>query len=106
EAGRELQLGDNANNMRTDYVRYSITSSVIAHVDLGADFGVNVGEESGGPAGFDETFTYYEAGVHAGWQFRKHWRAEAGYDFLVKDSDLPLRDFQRNEVTTDVVWNF
>jgi hypothetical protein len=106
EAGRELQLGDNANNMRTDYVRYSITSSVIAHVDLGADFGVNVGEESGGSSGFDETFTYYEAGVHAGWQFLKHWRAEAGYNFLVKDSDLPLRDFQRNEVTTDVVWNF
>lgn len=106
EAGRELQLGENANNMRTDYVRYAITSPIIAHVDLGADVGVNVAEESGGPSGFDEKFTYYDAGLHAGWQFRKHWRAEVGYEFLLKESDLPLRDFHRNMVTMDVVWNF
>jgi hypothetical protein len=106
EAGRETLLGDNANNMKTIYARYAITSPAIAHVDLGANVGVNVAEEYGGPSGYDEKFTYYDAGLHAGWQFRKHWRAELAYEFLLKESDLALRDFHRNRVTADVVWNF
>jgi hypothetical protein len=106
EAGRELLLGDNANNIKTIYVRYSISSSIIAHVDLRADTSVNVAEEYGGPSGFDEKYTYYGAGLHAGWQFRKHWRTDLGYEFLLKESDLPLRDFHRNQVSLDVVWSF
>lgn len=106
EAGRQLLLGENANNMKTIYVRYAIDSPIIAHVDLGVNVGVNVAEEYGGPSGFDEKFTYYDAGFHAGWQFRKHWRAELGYEFLLKESDLPFRDFHRNRITMDMVWNF
>lgn len=106
EAGREHLLGDNANNMSTDYIRYVISSPIIAHVDLRATAGVNVAEESGGPSGFDEKFTYYDAGFQAGWQFAKHWRAEFGYQYLLKNSDLADRDFQRNRVTGDVVWTF
>jgi hypothetical protein len=106
EAGRETLLGDNANNMKTIYARYAIDSPAIAHVDLGANIGVNVAEEYGGPSGFDEKFTYYDAGLHTGWQFRKHWRVELGCEFLLKESDLALRDFHRNLVTADVVWNF
>lgn len=106
EAGREHDLGDNANNLKTDYARYAITSPIVAHMDLGANISVNVAEESGGSSGFDEKFTYYTAGFQAGWQFRKHWRAELGYEFLLKDSDLALLDFQRDRVTLDVVWNF
>jgi hypothetical protein len=106
EGGREIVLGDNANNMKTVYARYAITSPIIAHVDLGANAGVNVAEEYGGPSGYDEKFTYYDAGCRAGWQFRKHWRTELAYEFLLKESDLALRDFHRNRVTADVVWNF
>jgi hypothetical protein len=106
EAGREHLLGDNANNMSTDYVRYLISSPIVAHVDLQFHGGVNVAEESGGPTGFDEKFTYYDFGFQAGWQFHKHWRAEFSYDYLLKNSDLADRDFQRNRVTGDVVWTF
>ena len=106
EAGREHLLGDNANNLKTDYARYHITSPIVANVDLGANVSVNVAEESGGPSGFDEKFTYYTAGFQVGWQFRKHWRAELGYELLLKESDLALRDFQRDRVTVDVLWNF
>lgn len=106
EAGRENLLGENANNMRTDYVRYSISSPVIAHVDLGANISANWAEEYGGPSGFDEKFTFYDAGFQVGWQFRKHWRWELGYEFELKESDLAFRDFHRNRVTTDVGWNF
>ncbi|HEX4644494.1 MAG TPA: hypothetical protein VH598_02685 [Verrucomicrobiae bacterium] len=106
EAGREHLLGDNANNLRTHYLRYVISWPIMAHVDLRANAGVNAAEESGGPSGFDERFTYYNFGFQAGWQFRKHWRAEAGYQYLLKNSELADRDFQRNRLTADVVWEF
>jgi hypothetical protein len=106
EVGRELLLGDNANNMKTIYARYSISSPIVRHVDLGANASVNVAEEFGGPAGFDEKFTYYGFGVRAEYQFRKHWWTDLAYEFYLKESDLPLRDFHRNEVSWDVVWSF
>jgi hypothetical protein len=106
EGGRELELGENANNMRSIYARYSIASPIIAHVRLTGHAAVNVAEESGGPSGFDEKFTYYTAGAKATWFFSKHWHAEAGYEFKLKESDLSLRDFTRNQVTIGAGWNF
>jgi hypothetical protein len=104
KAGHEYFLGDNANNLRNTYVRYSIASPIVAHVDLAANASLNVGEEFGGP--FDEKFTYFGAGFQAGWQFHKHWRTELGYEFLRKLSDLPLRDFLRDRVTLAAIWSF
>ncbi|MDE3066492.1 MAG: hypothetical protein KGJ60_02975 [Verrucomicrobiota bacterium] len=106
EVGRKLLLGDNANNLKTVYARYSISSPIVRHVDLGAHVSVNVAEEYGGPSGFDEKFTYYGGGLSVGYQFAKHWRADLGYEFLLKESDLALRDFHRNQVGLDVVWTF
>jgi hypothetical protein len=106
EAGRELQLGANANNLRTVYCRYSISSPIIRNVELGANASINVGEEYGGPSGFDENFTYYGAGLQLRWDFAKHWWTDLGYEYLQKESDLPFRDFQRNLVSVDVIWSF
>ncbi|MDB6018449.1 MAG: hypothetical protein JWR19_2938 [Pedosphaera sp.] len=103
-AGRELLLGDNANNMKTTYVRYTISSPVVAHVDLGASASVNVAEEFGGV--FEEKFTYYEAGVRVGYQFHKYWRADLSYEFRLKESDLAPRDFHRNQVTLAASYTF
>ena len=104
EGGRKNILGDNANDLRTTYALYSITSPVVAHLDLGANVSVNVAEEYGGPSGYDENFTYSEAGFQAGWQFHKHWRVELGYEFLLKASDLAGRDFERDRVTVALAW--
>ncbi|MGH7992444.1 MAG: hypothetical protein ACREDQ_02935 [Limisphaerales bacterium] len=106
EAGRDLLLGANANNLRTVYAKYSISSPIIRNVELGANASVNVAEEYGGPSGFDEQFTYYGVGLQMRYQFAKHWRTDLGYEFLLKESDLPLRDFNRNQVNLDVVWSF
>jgi hypothetical protein len=107
EGGHETLLGDgNANNIRITYMRYSIESPIVEHVDLGAHFSVNYAEEYGGPSGYDERFTYYEAGFKGGWQFHRNWRAELGYQYLLKNSDLAGSDFQRNMVTVAVVWKF
>jgi len=102
--GRETLLGDNANNLRTTYVRYSISTPVFAHVELGANASADFAEEFGGA--FKEKFTYYRAGLHLGYQFHKYWRTDLAYEYLVKDSDLPLRDLRRNRVSLDVSFRF
>jgi hypothetical protein len=104
--GHETLLGDNANNMRTTYARYSISSPIIRNVELEGNVSVNFAEESGGPSGFDERFTYYAAGFKAGWQFHKYWRTELGYEYLLKDSELAGRNYQRNRVTLALLWKF
>jgi hypothetical protein len=95
--GREHLLGSNADNLETTYARYTISSPVMHHINLEGDLSVNLAKEFGGS--FHEEFTYYGAGVGIGWQFHKFWRADLRYEFLLKDSDLPARDFQRNRLT-------
>jgi hypothetical protein len=101
---REHLLGDNANNLKTTRVRYSIASPIINHVDLGANLSVNFAEEFGGI--FGEKFTYYRAGLRIGYQFHKYWRTDLGYDFYLKESDVPLRDFTRNRLNWDLAFSF
>ena len=103
-AGREHLLGYNADNLRITQVRYSISSPVFRHVDVEADLSVNFAEEFGGT--FREKFTYYRAGVGIGYQFHKYWRTSLGYEYFLKDSDLPLRDFYRNRVTWDLAFSY
>jgi hypothetical protein len=102
--GREHLLGANANNLKTTYARYAISSPIVAHVDLEGNLSVNFAEEFGGP--FHEEFTYYGAGFRIRSQFHKFWRVELGYEFLFKESDLPARDFQRNRVTVLATYTF
>jgi hypothetical protein len=103
-AGHEHLLGDNANNLETTYIRYSISSPVVEHVDLGANAAVHFAREFGGA--FKENFTYYVVGFRVGYQFHKYWRTEVGYEFMLKDSDLALRDFYRDRVTLGVTFTF
>jgi hypothetical protein len=104
-AGRETMLGDNANNLRSTYVRYSISSdALIQHVDTEAHFSVNFCREFGGA--FREYFVDYVAGLQVGYQFQKYCRADVGYEIFVKDSETALRDFHRNRVTVDVTFRF
>lgn len=102
--GRENRLGENANNLRTDYARYSINSPVFAHTDLEANVSVNFAEEFGGA--FDEDFTYYVMGFRVEYHLNDYWSAELGYEFLAKDSNLPLRDIDRNRVTLATGFTF
>ncbi len=103
-AGREHLLGDNANNLATTFVRYSISSPVLEHFDLGANGTVHFAEEYGGA--FRENFTFYVVGLRVGYQLQKYWRTDFGYEFMLKNSDLPLRNFYRNRVTWGVTFTF
>jgi hypothetical protein len=102
--GRETLLGDNANNLETTYLRYSITSPIIEHVTLGGNAAVHFAEEFGGS--FREDYTYYVFGARVGYQFHKYWRADLAYEFILKESDLALRDYYRNRVTLGISFTF
>jgi hypothetical protein len=102
--GRESMLGDNANNLEDVYVRYSLSSPIAAHTELTLNGAVHFDKEYGGA--FREVFTYYVAGLKAGYQLHKYWRVEAGYEFLSKKSDLAFRQYYRNLVTLGVNFTF
>src|SRR6266850_1131496 len=103
-AGRETLLGDNANNLRTTYVQYSIASDAIKNIELEGHFSVNFSREFGGT--FEEDFTHYLAGVRVGYPFHKYLRADLAYELFLKDSDTPDRSFHRNRVSLDVTFRF
>jgi hypothetical protein len=103
-AGHEYLLGDNANNLETTYLRYAISSSVFEHVELEANGSVHFDKEFGGA--FLEDFTYYVFGLRAGYQLHKYWRADLGYEFMLKESELADRNFHRNRVTLGVTFTF
>ena len=102
--GRENLLGGNANNLEDTYVRYSITSPAIQHWDVGANAAYHSDREYG--AAFSEDFTYYVVGVKAGYQIHKNWRTEVGYEYVLKNSELALRNYDRNRVTFSLAFTF
>jgi hypothetical protein len=104
EGGRQTVLGDNANNLLMDYVRYSINSDLIKNIDLEGHALANFCREFGGS--YEEHFKQYVAGLQVGYQFHKHWRAEAGYEYYWNDSDLEGRTFNRNLVSLGVIFRF
>jgi len=103
-AGHETLPGDNANNLRTTYVRYSITTDVVKDISIEGFGSVNISHEFGG--GYEEKFNNYVAGCRLGYQFHKYWRAGLGYEFFYKDSDLSGMTYHRNLVSMDVTFRF
>src|SRR5262249_4385169 len=103
-AGRETVVGDNANNLRINYVQYSISSDAIKDVRFRANFSADFSKESGG--GFFEEFTYYVADFHVGYPVHKHVEVGAGYELLWKDSETPDRSYYRNLVSLDLTFAF
>jgi hypothetical protein len=102
--GREHFLGDNANNLDTTYVRYSITAPIVEHLELGANITVHFAEEFGGD--YQEDFTYYRPGLKLEYQIHKYWRTQLRYEFMMRDSDVALRDFERNRLSLGVEFLF
>jgi hypothetical protein len=103
-AGHETLPGDNANNLRMSYVRYSINTEVLKNTSIEGYASANFSREFGGS--FEEKFNNYLTGFRLGYQFHKYWRADLGYEFLYKDSEFSDRSFTRNLVSLDVTFRF
>lgn len=103
-AGHETLPGDNANNLRTTYVRYSISTDVVRNTSLEGYGSVNFSREFGGT--FEEKYDNYVAGCRLVYQFHKYWRAGLAYEFFYKDSEFSDRSFHRNLVSLDLTFRF
>jgi hypothetical protein len=103
-AGRESALGANANNLENTYVNYAISTPIVEHVDLGLSASAHFAHEYGGA--FNEEYHYYLANFRVGYQFHKYWRTDLSYQYMLKNSDLPFRDYYRNRVTVSVAFSF
>lgn len=103
-AGREHYLGNNANNLRLIYVRYDIGTPIVKNLDLGASGSVNIADEFGGA--YHEEFNYFRAAAQATYRLHKYWQTDLSYEFLAKDSRLPLRDYDRHRVFWSVTFTF
>jgi len=103
-AGHATLLGDNANNLRTTYLQYAISSDTIKNLQLEGYFSVNFSKEFGGS--YFEEFRHYLTGARVGYLFHKYFSANAGYELFLKDSDTPNLSFYRNLVTVDVTFRF
>ncbi len=103
-AGRETLLGDNANNLRTTYLRYSISSDALKDIELEGHFSANFSKEFGGD--FHENFVQYAAGCRLGYQFHKYWRAGLAYELFLNESETADRSFHRNLVSLDVTFKY
>jgi hypothetical protein len=102
--GHETLLGDNANNVRTTYVRYSISSDVIKDMQLEGHVGANISREFGGA--YQEKFVHFLVGCRVGYQFAKYWSADLGYELFYKDSEFEDLKFHRNRVSLDITFRF
>jgi hypothetical protein len=103
-AGHETLLGDNANNLRTTYLQYAISTDALKNFELEGYFSVNFSKEFGGA--YFEEFRHYLTGARIGWLFHKYFRADAAYELFLKDSDTPDLSFYRNRVSVDVAFRF
>jgi hypothetical protein len=103
-AGHETVLGDNANNLRTTYVRYSISSDALKDIELEGHLTVNFSKEFGGE--YRENFIQYAGGFNVGYRFHKYWRAGLGYELFLNDSEQAQRSFHRDLVSLEVTFKF
>jgi hypothetical protein len=102
--GQGTLLGDNANNLRTTYVQYAISSDAIKNFEMEGNFSVNFSKEFGGS--YFEEFTQYVTGARVGWLFHKYFRLDVAYELFLKNSDTPGLSFYRDLVSVDVTFRF
>jgi hypothetical protein len=104
EAGRETLTGDNANNLRMNYVRYSIVSEVLKDLELEGTISAEFSKEFGGS--YRENFVQYVGGLGGQYHFHKYCWAGLAYEHFWNDSDTPTRSFHRNQVTVHLTFKY
>ncbi len=118
-AGHETQLGVNSNYIRLDYVRHTANWNILLHTLLTTELFYENGTDSGGvplrAPGIDplifnpfvaEHIHRYGGALTLGYQLTQHVTLGLRYQYIQKDSDLPLRDYRQNRVSLDGTYSF
>jgi hypothetical protein len=103
-AGREAQLGVNSNYIQLNYVRHTATWNIINRTLLSTEVFFEDAEDSGGF--IDEHLQRYGGALSLGYQLTRHVTLGARYQYIQKQSDVPLRDYKQNRVSLDGTYSF
>jgi opacity protein-like surface antigen len=103
-AGHENQLGVDSNFVALDYVRHTISWAIIRNVLLSTELFYEEGDDSGGI--LSEHIERYGGAITAGYQLTPHVTLGLRYQYIQKQSDLPLRDYKQNSVSADATYSF
>jgi hypothetical protein len=103
-AGHESTLGVDANFITLNYVRHTATWSIINRVLLATELFYETGDDSGGI--FPEHIERYGGAATVGYQLTPHITVGLRYQYIQKQSDLPLRDYKQNRIAFDATYSF
>jgi hypothetical protein len=104
EGGRKSELGLISNSFSTNYVRHQSSWLIIQDVGIGTTAFLEFGEES--ESFLAEDFTRYGVGINLTYQLTRSISTSLGYNYIVKDSNQPLRSYSQNQVTLDFRYRF
>lgn len=107
EAGREIQLGVYSDLLDLWYVRPRADLKIFRDVGTSAHGFYERGNETGKTVlVLNETFSRIGAGINVSYQLTSKLVLHAGYDYIIKNSNLSARTYHQNRVTIDLTCQF
>jgi hypothetical protein len=101
---RSSDAGLNANLVEVWTIRYGASANVIRDLRLSADMYYNTGREKG--TFTPEQFDQFGFGIGTGYQITEKLSASLAYNFVIRGSDQPLRDYTQNTGTLSFFYRF
>jgi opacity protein-like surface antigen len=107
DAGRQLSLGVNSDLINLWYVRPVANLRLLEKVSLRCSLVFEDGQDIGNSVLVqNETYTLLGWGVGASYQLTDKVMLNLAYDYSVKSSDIPVRNYHRNRVTLRLQYTF
>lgn len=109
QGGHDNQLGFNAANLERTYVGYNLRWSPKRSISVSPGISLSLYDESYGPDAvglYREKFRYLSPNVLVHYEPDRHWRANLGWEYRLKDSDTEESGYERNLVRLEVIYQF
>jgi len=103
EAGRDVQIGLFSDILDLYFARLQANWNLIHKVSLGTHLSYEWGTESGGAG---DEITRYGGGISVGRGLTEKLSARLYYDLLVRNSNLPGREYLQNRVGLSLAYAF
>jgi hypothetical protein len=101
---RSSDAGLNANLVEIWTIRYTASANVIRNLRLNLGLFYDTGQEKGSFT--PEQFNRFGFDIGTGYQITEKLTATLGYNYIIRGSDQPGRDFQQNNATLSFFYRF
>ena len=107
---RSVQPGINQGSSYVEQLMatYSLSWALTQHINLGPSAAFVNGQQPLGNFPFPslEYYQRYGAGAQLSWRFTDHLAGSLGYNYWLRDSNLPDRGYSENSVSFDLTYAF